>query len=153
MKRLAKTVYMEGQAMGESVDKTRPTALTPDQSKRIWEWLLHEDNLFTSRANFMLVAESMLIAAFASLLAADPPHRAQLLVVASVGILVTISWFYTAVLQIVGTLEPIKTSLKQHLPEYGGIASRRKLSVHLVIGGVLPALLICTWLALWVTSA
>jgi len=38
-----------------------------DDSEYYWDWLKHEDNLFTNRNNLLLVAESMTFAAVATI--------------------------------------------------------------------------------------
>ncbi len=37
------------------------------QIATLWEWALHEDNLFVGRINFFIVAESIQFSAFATL--------------------------------------------------------------------------------------
>ncbi len=138
--------------MGETEHESHSVGLTPEQINRLWEWALHEDHLFTNRVNFMLVAEAMLFAAFASLLAGNSPHIVVLIAIGITGIIVTLVWLYTTAVQIFSTAKPIQTILKQVIPEYGDIARKRKWPIHLVIGGVLPILLLCTWLVLIIAS-
>jgi hypothetical protein len=75
-----------------------------DEARRIWEHGLHEDNGLLQRGNFFLIAESLLLVAFSSLLSSSTASGAahaltvhMLLaarVVASFGLFLTAAWIY-----------------------------------------------------------
>ncbi len=124
------------------------------QIDRLWEWLLHEDNLFTSRANFFLIAESMLFAAFAVLIVNTLLKPCLMFVLGGAGVIFTIVWLYWAIVQIYLTINPIKAKLQKLLPEWSEIASgRRKVfATHLIFGIFLPSILLTVWIILITTQ-
>ena len=65
-----------------------------DQANRLWEHGLHEDSVFNERQNYFLVAESMLLVAYATLLSAQQPKIFIAKVIASFGVLLTLAWIY-----------------------------------------------------------
>ena len=50
--------------MQDEKDHNAPT-LSKAPTEHYWDWLLHEDTLFSSRISFFLIAETMLFIAFA----------------------------------------------------------------------------------------
>ncbi len=122
---------------------------SPKQIQGLWEWCLHEDHLFTNRANFFMVAEAMLFAAFAALLARTSINKGSIIIIGVAGIIVTVVWVYTAAVQRQKTMNPIKKILRQAIPEYNEIASGRKgWSINIVLGIILPILIFGVWVAL-----
>lgn len=140
--------------MRKTAPKPQLSNWTPEQIQRLWEWILHEDHLFTNRANFLLVAEAMLFAGFATLLTDASINRWLLVVVAAAGIIVTLVWLYIATVQNFLTMNPIKRILEEAAPEYGEIAlgRRKPWPCNVVLGIVLPSFLLVVWLALLVLS-
>jgi hypothetical protein len=75
-----------------------------DQANRLWAHALHEDNDFMQRGNYFLVAESLLVVAYAALFATNQQagvtdQRNELLaarVIAAFGFLLTVCWSYVA---------------------------------------------------------
>jgi hypothetical protein len=54
-------------------DGTQPRTSYDDQElQRLWEHGIHEDNMFFQQGNFFLVAESMLLVAYAAVLSSHP---------------------------------------------------------------------------------
>ena len=84
-------------------------------TERYWDWLLHEDDLFSSRINFFLIAESMLLIAFA-INAYENPDLTWVL--GAAGILFASIWCYVSIIQIYFCINPIKERLRNKLPEY-----------------------------------
>lgn len=124
------------------------------KSDWLWDWLLHEGNLFTSRVNFFLIAESMLFVAFATLAVHIPqePWLAKILVFA--GIFITAIWLIVSVGQIYYIMDPIKTELERLLPEWNKIFKRSKkwLRIDDIVGITLPLWILCVWILLFIFS-
>jgi hypothetical protein len=118
---------------------------------KLWNWSLHEDNLFSGRVNFMLVGESMLFAGFATLLSADSLHKWALLTIGILGFFVSLVWLWVAKVQLYLVNRPIQKKLKDICLEYREIAEKRKKlwqHPHTVIGVILPIVLMLAWVAL-----
>lgn len=131
--------------------------LSPKQIARLWEWALHEDNLFTNRGNFIMIAEAMLFTAFATLLVDSSPNRGAITLIGITGMLVSLVWLYISTVQNLRTMHPIKAILRQKVDEYRFVASKRYgqkgsgiklLPIHILMGTILPALLTVLWLML-----
>jgi len=73
--------------------------LTPDEADRLWEHGLHLDTMLFQRGNLFLVAESLLVVSYASMLGvgqtpgSDRPTLAAR-VIAVFGLLLTLAWGY-----------------------------------------------------------
>jgi hypothetical protein len=132
-------------------DGEEPTSLAKEEVQLLWQWSLHEDGLFTNRMNFFLVAESMLVAAYATLVAGTESSRSNApLIVASTGMAVALVWAYLAWYQVKRTMDPVKRELRQTLQVYTGIVRGRRLLLpaNVAIGYILPALLVIMWIVL-----
>ena len=114
---------------------------------RLWEWILHEDNLFISRGNFFLLAESMLFAAFATLAVNQSVQQIFVFIFGIVGILCSLVWIYLAWAQINLTMNHIKTKLRELIPDYSGITKPRGKfpSTHFILGVFFPIALLIAW--------
>lgn len=140
---------------------TRGETMTP--AEFFWDRVKHEENLFTSRANFFLVGESMLLAAVAALFSSDSAQGA-LFILCGVGAISTGIWMFVNYLQRKRTWNPARDSLKKLAadnPNDTGIASSfaamqivsdtgrlRRLKSHVLMGYVVPVLLLIGWLSL-----
>jgi len=123
---------------------------TTDLSKapviHYWDWLLHEDNLFSSRINFFVVAESMLFIAFAINSYANPKLTLVLGITAIIFVLI---WLYVSICQIFYLINRIKEKLEEKMPEY---RLRKGFWLfgepNIWLGIVFPAALIVVWVFL-----
>ncbi len=113
-----------------------------------WDWLLHEDNLFSSRINFFVVAETMLFIAFA-INSYDIPKLT--IILGLTGILFVLIWLYVSVCQIYFLINRIKAKLEETWPEY-----RVRKGIWLLgepniwLGIVFPSILIVVWIVLMI---
>ncbi len=123
-------------------------SLTKPPSEHYWEWLLHEDDLFSNRTNFFLIAESMLFIAFAI----DAYANSDLTtILAAAGILFVSIWLYISIFQIYFLINPIKEQLRQRLPEYREVKGAWLLGdPNIWLGIVFPFVLIGIWIFLLV---
>jgi len=114
-----------------------------------WDWIIHEDNLFTNRANFFFVAEAMLLTGIAALISGDV-SECVINVYLFAGIFTTFLWLYISVVHFLGTINPIKEKLRKCLPQYAQITEHRRKwgSIHLLIGITLPIVILAVWLIL-----
>jgi hypothetical protein len=129
-----------------------PTATTKDAGTRIeeetsryWEWLRHEEELFVSRANFFVVAESMLFAAFATLAAADVLRFAPLAAITATGVLISILWLHVAQLQRRERIRPLKAALADTPWFQRFLSSPTEVSPHRAVAQLLPVGLAVAW--------
>ena len=77
-----------------------------------WDWLKHEDNLFTNRNNFFLIAEGMLIAAVAGLLDSGLQNsQSSVLLLCLAGLFVSFIWVFANLKHLVATEPKIKEEL------------------------------------------
>lgn len=123
-----------------------PTNLTKVPVEHYWNWLLHEDDLFSTRINFFIVAESMLFIAFA-INSYDIPKLT--IIIGLTGILFVLIWLYVSVCQVYFLINRIKAKLEETWPEY-----RVRKGVWLLgepniwLGIVFPSVLIVVWMFL-----
>ena len=124
----------------------KATNLSKAPVEHYWDWLLHEDNLFSSRINFFVVAETMLFIAFA-INSYDIPKLT--IILGLTGILFVFIWLYVAICQIYFLINPIKAKLEETWPEY-----RVRKGVWLLgepniwLGILFPSVLIVVWIFL-----
>jgi hypothetical protein len=121
-------------------------ALSPSDIDFAWHWLLHEDNLLASRVNFFLVAESMFLAAFATLLAADRTSAA--LVVDLAGISVAVMWWHVARWSLRKTFWKLRAIVRTGKPLYDEVCAgrRSRFTGHRVLTELLPLTTVATWI-------
>jgi len=113
-----------------------------------WDWLLHEDDLFSNRINFFVVAESMLFIPFAINSYKVPMLT---LILGLTGILFVLVWLYVSICQIYFLINPIKAKLEEQLPEYRARKGTWLLGEpNLWLGIIFPSALIVVWIFLMV---
>jgi hypothetical protein len=120
-----------------------------DYDKLLWEWNLHEDELFFNRANFFLVAESMFFTAFAALVVAS--SSASLAIVLGLGGLgISILWLHIIFIQLHQTTKPLRDEMlkanEKHpfLTFYNTVAKNRTVKITSAITAI-PILLAVMW--------
>jgi len=117
-----------------------------DDSEYHWDWLKHEDNLFTNRNNLLLVAESMTFAAVATIQAGTgkPAHG---ILLAAVGLFITLIWLFASLKHLVSTDPPLKRKLREVDPRRNDfdLARSKWWSNHWLIGFILPFGLLIIW--------
>lgn len=114
----------------------------------LWQWLLHEDNLFTNRANFFLVAESFLFMAFATLCTSK--YICLSFIIGLAGIVISVIWHHISSLQLNKTITPIKERLEKDESyiyiEWYKIAKKSEgKGLHKKLGIWLPQVFILSW--------
>lgn len=135
--------------------------MTPEEF--FWDRIKHEENLFTSRANFFLVGESMLLAAVAALFASESAHT-SLFTLCGVGGISTGIWMFVNYLQRKRAWNPARESMKklavEHPNENNGASAfagmqsiseqgpLRRIKSHVLMGYVVPVLLLIGWISL-----
>ena len=133
--------------MPNDKDKIAPT-LSKAPSEHYWDWLLHEDGLFSGRINFFLIAESMLFIAFA-INSYENPHLTTVLSMA--GLLFVAIWLYVSIIQIFFLINPIKKRLRKELPEYREMKGTWLFGdPNIWLGIVFPAVLVLIWILLMI---
>lgn len=78
-----------------------------------WDWMKHEDNLFTNRNNLLLVAESMTFAAVATVQAGTAGHSTFGVLLAAAGFFITLIWMFASLKYLVPTDPPLKRKLRE----------------------------------------
>jgi hypothetical protein len=115
-------------------------------TERYWDWPLHEDDLFSNRLNFFLVAESMLLIAFA-INSYEISNLTKVL--GAAGILAATLWCYVSAVQIFSLINPIKIQLRRVMPEYKEIKDISLLAdPNIWLGVLFPLLLMGIWAVL-----
>jgi hypothetical protein len=124
------------------------------QEERLWAFTLHEDDVFNSRQNLFLVAESMLVVAYATALDAKATNSAT--VIALIALLLTLGWLYTSIRHtlIVGY---IQNRAKETFPDYRNLYEGRNwpllpLRSRTVTAFLIPSLVGALWIALQIVQ-
>ena len=130
-------------------EKDRKSAnLSKAPVEHYWDWLLHEDDLFSSRINFFVVAQSMLLIAFAINSYENPKLT---VVLGLTGILFVLIWLYVSICQIYFLINRIKGKLEEDLPEYRVRKGFWLLGEpNIWLGVVFPSVLIVVWIFLMI---
>jgi hypothetical protein len=124
------------------------------EKERLWEWTLHEDNLFSDRQNLFLVAESMLVAGHAAALDASAESAAT--AIALIALVLTLAWGFVS-WRMATLVEYIQTHARRELREYGLICDERPkvagsklIRSRVVVAYLVPLLLATLWVLLLV---
>ena len=129
--------------------------VTPDQSVDdrtfYWEWFKHEENLFTNRGSFFLVAESMLYAGVATLRSVVRASTSSvLLVFYGLGIFITLIWIGVNVGHYRMTRKKIQAKLNELEPRRSEVSAGESiwLRSHFWMGIILPSGVLISWFLL-----
>jgi hypothetical protein len=129
--------------------------LTPDEAGRLWQHGLHLDTMLFQRGNLFLVAESLLVVSYASMLGvgqtsgSDRPTLAAR-VIAVFGLLLTLAWGYVGHRHL-QYYRLVSTRMRGHLPEYRKVREQwrtRGVSSLPVVTYSLPLLSGVVWVLL-----
>jgi hypothetical protein len=143
-------------ASADGATPERPPRLPREQADRVWSLALHLDAEFTQRGNFFLVGESMLVVAYAAILAtAQPAGQADGLlwtarVIAGFGVVLALLWCYIQGRHM-DYLHSVRGHLLRNFPEYEEIYEyRRTRQIHTsaVMAYAIPAITTTMWVAL-----
>jgi hypothetical protein len=117
--------------------------MSPEELKRLWEFTLHEDQLFNERQNLFLIAQSMLAVAYTTALVAKDDGIAR--AIAIVALIVSVMWVYVSIRH-TRIVALIQAKAKEVFPEYSAITAARDFpwtpwpSRYVVAYGVPPAI-------------
>lgn len=112
-----------------------------------WDWIKHEDVLFTARMNFFLVGESILFGA------ALVTNTLPLTILCLVGVIASATWLWINISQSFLTVHRIVTKLEEVEPRWReiNVARRPWVYVDLFVGILLPCSFLILWLILILT--
>jgi hypothetical protein len=115
-----------------------------NESNFYWEWILHEDHIFTNRGNFFVVAEAML---FSSLNGFTSMISIEKVAICMLGIFLSLIWFWVSAISIYITQKEIKRKLGEIEPRWNEIRIKRRKwgKAHFLIGILLPLGFIVVW--------
>jgi hypothetical protein len=122
-----------------------------DQVNRLWSHALHQDEEYVQRSNFFLVAESLLVVAYSSILtsglhAGAAGQDGKLLlasrVIAVFGLLLTIMWCY-ACMRLMYVMSYLDARTEEACPEFRRTSQERRM----------PGPIRSTWLMTYVVPA
>ena len=120
-----------------------------ESATMLWQYKLHEDSIFYQRLNFFLVAESMILVAFATLLSSAHPKKGVLVTTAILGCVVTLIWGYVGARQRNVVAQIVKEA-EQAIPVYERIRRERPkwFSSTWLLTYSVPAVMFLTWVVL-----
>jgi hypothetical protein len=122
---------------------------------RVWQHALHEDQMLFQRGNLFLVAESLLVVAYATMLPTSHTGAGEILaarVIATFGLLLTVMWLYVGHRHLRYCML-IRMRMLEMLPEYRETRARwrsSRISSLPLITYFLPSLAIVMWVFLLV---
>jgi hypothetical protein len=125
--------------------------LSEQQKQRMWDQVMHDDNMFNDRLNFLLVFESVLLGVGIGAITSHSPAAGSALEGFAVfGLLVTLLWSYIQARHKRG-LDALKNRTRAVFPEYtlGAIVrGRPPFSSTWLLTYPLPWLVAAVWLGL-----
>ncbi|WP_326755323.1 hypothetical protein OH738_09485 [Streptomyces hirsutus] len=131
--------------------RTNRTPADEAVDQRLWEWVVHEDSMIYERGNLFLVAQSLLVVAYSTVLTTD---QTAARVIAAFGLPLTFVWLYAGHRHLrYSTAVQARTAEK--LPDYAATrAATRQAGVRAtpVIVYALPSLASIMWIVLLVIS-
>jgi hypothetical protein len=125
-----------------------------DQMQRMWDQLMHEDNLFSDRLNFFLVFESVLLGGASAIYSRSSSDLRILQATSIFGLVITLLWFVIQARHKQG-LDVLKIRTRALFPEYALATLKRRrppFSVSWLLAYWLPLLVACVWLGLLLLS-
>ncbi len=130
----------------QAEEEQKATNLSKAPVEHYWDWLVHEDNLFSSRISFFVIAQSMLFIAFAINSYENPKLT---MVLGLTGILFVVVWLYASICPIFYLINRLNEKLEEKMPEY---RARKGFWLfgepNIWLGIVFPSLLIVVWIFL-----
>lgn len=105
-------------------------SLSEEDKGRVFEYFLHEDDVFNERMNAFVALQAMLFAAAAILISKNDPANAARLRIATICIIVIaaiicLAWFYTQLKQM-RVFRGLRARVQQLFPELDRIVSSRQ---------------------------
>jgi hypothetical protein len=120
------------------------------EQKRLWEFTLHEDELFNERQGLFLIAQSMLAVAYTTALLGTGHAVAR--PIAIVALVVSVMWLYVSArhTRVIGL---IQSKAKETFPEYEAITAARQfpwipLRSRYVVAFAVPIAIGALWIVL-----
>lgn len=107
----------------------KPKGYTDEQLRRLWEYGLHEDNVFNDRYNFFLIFQSVLFGVAGALLSQAEPRILLIQLLACFGILLSGIWAYVQGKQKF-IISDLSREVKEHFDEYAAAYERRSRPLH-----------------------
>ncbi len=119
----------------------------PDLGAMRWDQIKHDDLLFTYRASFFLLADTMLLAAFMVQVSAQAPRMNLLLPMCVTGWVVSVIWMWTTYRHIVAR-NHFYAEAKQTGVPYSDLQTHElpRPGAHELMGICLPLILGGVWL-------
>ncbi|WP_435864897.1 RipA family octameric membrane protein [Streptomyces umbrinus] len=124
-----------------------------DENARIWEHCVHEDAMRFQRSNLFLVAQTLLVVGYTTLVSAgiaSGHHSSAARVVASFGLLLTFIWLYVGHRHARYT-DALRLIAAERMPAYAAIHARcrpRGPSGWVLVTYALPGLAGVMWILL-----
>jgi hypothetical protein len=143
---------------------SNPSQQTHIEDSRLWQHKLHEDNMLFQRGNLFLLAQSLLVVAYTTILSAVhdngqsvSPSRMLLAgrVIAAFGFLLTLTWLYVGHRHL-KYCQLIQARTMDRMPEYAEtralVHHRRGIRSLPLVTYLLPLLAGAMWLFLLLIS-
>jgi hypothetical protein len=127
-----------------------PKKLDRDALNRLFEYTLHEENLFTTHHNFFLVFESVLLGVVAMLLTAKTPSSLHLVQIISIlGLISALVWGYIQI-RMKWILGHLRKKLRIALPEYKQVIEELDktwwpLRITWLLTYIIPLIVVTIW--------
>jgi xanthine/uracil permease len=128
--------------------------ISADDAEKLWQYKMHEEDIFYQRNNFFLVAESMLLTALATLFNAPTIKLSLILVFATLGWLLTVVWIYVSSRQL-SVISQIAKESESVFEVYARIRLERAkwpLSSTKLLAYFVPTIVMGTWITVIIIS-
>ena len=133
-------------------EKELQNDLTGKDYDIMWNFIFHQDHLFTSRINFLLVAVALSITCLFQAVLCDNPNIYLASIAAILGIVFCFAWFYVSTFSSSFTSADLKKNLTDKFKWYNLIVNRRSIvpGPHKLMGTYLPLLLVVIIILIYV---
>ncbi|MBN2007772.1 hypothetical protein JW960_00335 [candidate division KSB1 bacterium] len=130
----------------ESNPEQNQSQYNQDDYKRMWAWVLHEDNLQSNRDNYFMIVISIIFAGLLNLASNDKPNVLLVLILWLVGCYICFHWGYVSLIQRLLTIYPIQKRLRalESFQWYADISEHRKKynRIHEMLGILFPWIMV-----------
>jgi small-conductance mechanosensitive channel len=128
--------------------------ISSEDAEKLWQYKMHEEDIFYQRLNFFLVAESMLFVAYTTLFASPRSIFSVIIVLSTLGSILTLVWIYVSSRQL-NVMRQIAKESQEAVNVYARIREERSkwpVSSTKLLAYFVPLVVLLAWLTIVITT-